>query len=209
MGFVPYPYCAVQGMNAAEEIILGNKNSEINPFRWSKVILNLLFLASYDTSRPWVFKVRIYGKIASNIFSYTDDQRVGANSGWECWLMLQWNRKHLSYLGAQAASRKGRPVGTAIGAWAGSMIRTSDEQVMGMILEEKWSKMRDILLQIKHELEAVYKIDPTKPMLDFKQLKRDRGFLVYTLRCYTGIYPYLKGLHAAIYVWRKNQDSEG
>ena len=73
MGFVPYPYCAVQGMHMAEEIISGNKDSEINPFWWSKVILNLPCSSSYDTNRPWVFKVRIDGKITLGIFSYTDD----------------------------------------------------------------------------------------------------------------------------------------
>ena len=65
-------------------------------------------------------------------------------------------------MGIHATLRKRRPVGTATGAWVGPVVHTSDEQVMVMIPEEKWSKMIEILLQIKHELEAAYKIDPKK-----------------------------------------------
>ena len=89
-----------------EEIIFDDKYFEDNLFWCSKVILNLLVSDSYDSSRPWMFKVRNIGKIALHILSYTEYHRATAFSGWEYWLALQWNGKTLSHLGIWAASRK-------------------------------------------------------------------------------------------------------
>ena len=45
--------------------------------------------------------------------------------------------------------------------------------------------------------------------LEFKQLERDRGFLVHITMTYLTVNPYLKGLHHYIDSWRPNRDLDG
>ena len=63
--------------------------------------------------------------------------------------------------------------------------------------------------RIYSELEGASKKCPPSPMLDFKQLKKDREFLIYALRIYSGVYPYLKTLHSTLDGWRWNIYMEG
>ena len=45
--------------------------------------------------------------------------------------------------------------------------------------------------------------------LDFKDLERERGFLVYLSRTYTSMVPYLKGIHLTLDSWRSGRDKDG
>ena len=45
--------------------------------------------------------------------------------------------------------------------------------------------------------------------MDFKNLERGRGFLVYLSRTYPSIVPYLKGIHLSIDSWRPHRDKAG
>ncbi len=46
-------------------------------------------------------------------------------------------------------------------------------------------------------------------MLDFKQLRLDRGFMVYVTQAYPGLKPYLKGFHLLLEMWQGDRDREG
>ena len=63
-------------------------------------------------------------------------------------------------------------------------------------------KGKAIVERIKDELLV-------KGKLDFKQLERDRGFLVYLSRTYRNLCPYLKGIHQILDFWRSGRDSDG
>jgi hypothetical protein len=82
MGLRSLPYQAVQAMTYAEEMILGDRQNEANPFRWECVWMNLPVQSNYDPSLPWVSKVRqghAVGDrkvIASDVFIYVDDVRI-------------------------------------------------------------------------------------------------------------------------------------
>lgn len=43
-------------------------------------------------------------------------------------------------------------------------------------------------------------------LLDYKQLERDRGFLVYLSRVYRNMCPCLKGVHQTFDSWRVGRD---
>ena len=89
MGLRTSPYQAVQGMLWAQEMIMGDRLSETNVFRWKGVQLNLPGSEGYDPSEPWVCKVRMDGVLASDIHIYVDDIRITAFSEDECWKASQ------------------------------------------------------------------------------------------------------------------------
>ena len=45
--------------------------------------------------------------------------------------------------------------------------------------------------------------------LDFKELKKDRGYLVYIARTYWSMVPYLKGIHQTLDSWRSGRNTDG
>ncbi len=44
---------------------------------------------------------------------------------------------------------------------------------------------------------------------DHKTLESHRGFMVYVVRTYPGMNPYLKGIHATLDSWRPGRDGDG
>lgn len=45
--------------------------------------------------------------------------------------------------------------------------------------------------------------------IEFKRLESERGFLIYALRGYPALKPYLKGFHATLDSWRSGRDDLG
>ena len=73
MGFGPSPYFVTKDMMVIEEALRGLRSDVKNVFRWLKVVLNLPGMKSYDSSRPWVYRVRSDGSLTADIFWYIDD----------------------------------------------------------------------------------------------------------------------------------------
>ena len=85
MGLKNSPVNSVQGVTVAKYHILGNPKEETNPFSWFAVISNLPGSEEYDSSLPWVMKVRRDGSPASSLAGYVDDFRVVARDEWAAW----------------------------------------------------------------------------------------------------------------------------
>ena len=49
------------------------------------MVLNLLGMLGYNPSRPWVFKVRLDGSIAVDLYFYIDDGRSTVSTVWDYW----------------------------------------------------------------------------------------------------------------------------
>jgi hypothetical protein len=84
MGFAASPYNSIRMALVAEEICQGDRHEEgfgidgqeLNPFQWSKVKLNLPGMRSYDPCKSWISKLRTDGRVACNLFTFVDDERV-------------------------------------------------------------------------------------------------------------------------------------
>ena len=48
MGFQLFPYIYVRGQTWIKEIILGDLKHKTNPFKWTRVVLNILSAEKYD-----------------------------------------------------------------------------------------------------------------------------------------------------------------
>ncbi len=111
-----------------------------------------------------------------------------------------------SYLGLQDALRKVRAANGSqwLGAWAGANVCIEEGiGVVVLISQEKWDWMKTICAHWLKELEV------NSPMLDYKRLQSDRGFMVYVTQAYPGLKPYLKGFHLSLEMWCGGRDEEG
>ncbi len=107
----------------------------------------------------------------------------------------------LCYLGIQDAPRKRRDSSRMAGAWAGSVIFTTDDNVMVLVTEEKWHKAKSQVQELKVRVQ--------EKMASRKRLQEIRGFLNYIATTYPILMSYLMGLHLTIDGWQKGRDHEG
>ena len=159
-------------------------------------------MKSYDPSRPWVYRVRSDGSLAADIFWYIDDGRPTAPTAWEGWKAARKACFTLIFHGLQDTGRKRTCSSRTPGEWTGTMVETINGRVMILVSLKKWEKGKDIVKRIQDELLV-------KGKLDFKQLERDRGFLVYLSRTYRNLCPYLKGIHQTLDSWHSGRDNDG
>ena len=202
MGLKSSPYNCVQGLMHLAEQILGDPDDANNPFKWKSVEMNLPGSESYDPSLPWVFKCRVDGMIACDIFIYVDDLRPTGPTKEDCWRATRRTAAILNTFGIQDATRKRRPPSQTPGAWAGSIVSTTGDEVRVEVAQDKWLKSKRYINWIIEHHDDVEGIP-------FKELERIRGFLVYTTRTYPAMVPYLKGIHLTLDGWRKHRDDEG
>jgi len=209
MGLRPSPYQAVQGALVAEELILGDHDDPTNIFRWDKVILNLPGAAGYDPSKAWVYKVRLKdGRVAADLVTYVDDQRVSAPTDLEGWRASRRVASINNYLGLQDAARKRRSPSQEPGAWSGSVIRTTNDEVSVLVSLEKWEKGQIYVSELRAMWEADEDADGRRRG-DRKRLETIRGFLQYLTKTYPSVTPYLKGIHLTVDGWRPDRDGDG
>jgi hypothetical protein len=202
MGFKPSPYCTTRAMRQIEPFLKGARDDPLNVFRWDKVILNLPGSIDYNPTKPWVYKVREDDVMAADLFTYCDDLRPTAPSEEECWDGAHQVCCRLTWFGIQDAPRKRRNSSQRPGAWAGSIIHTDQDCVTVLVSEAKWLKTKRWIAWMLKSLEA-------SEMIDFKELERCRGFLIYVSRTYKPFVPYLRGIHKTIDNWRPFRDADG
>lgn len=201
MGFRPSPYLATQQLLKANNYLMGDRREESNPFHWSKIVLNLPGDPDYDPTRDFVYKLHPSGDIANDKHTYIDDLRLTGRTLKELWRSCQMVASRLNHLGLQHAARKLRELMQDAGAWAGSVVHTS-EGVYLLVSLKRWEKTKFILDELSEELERTGE-------LDYQNLLSRRGFLIYVARTYISMKPYLKGFHQTIDSWRGNQGEDG
>ena len=205
MGLKSSPYQAVQAMLVAKEVIKGDRLDPNNAFRWDKVRLNLPGSRNYDPSISWVSKIRVEDNtVAADIFIYVDDAQITGPTEEECWAATRQAASRVNSLGIQEAARKRRWPSRKQGAWAGSIVETTEEGVFVTVSQEKWDKCRRYIGEIVREL-----VSSGDNTLEFKALERKQGFLIYVTRTYPAMVPYLKGMHQTLDSWRENRREDG
>jgi hypothetical protein len=204
MGFSPSPYNSIKMALVAEEVIRGDRFDTSNPFQWKIVKLNLPGTENYDPTGSWIIKMRDDGLIACELFTFVDDERVSGPTEELTWQAAHVMAARQAYLGIQDAARKAGKCSQQPRAWAGAVVHVDEDKgVCVLTSEEKWSKMKGIVLKWSDRLKAGV------TELDHKELLSDRGFMVYVTRAYPPLIPYMKGFHLTAEMWRGNRDAEG
>lgn len=203
MGLKISPYQTIKTFLHGEEFFLGFPKDDHNPFHYVEAKLNLPGLPGYCPGTSWFSLVRSDGELATILATYVDDERIHAETKLRAWEAAHQLSTRESYLGIQDAARKRRAPSQNAGAWAGSIVRTNNEEVGILVSEERWLKTRRL---VRHWLDKVRK---SPENLKVKDLLSDRGFLIYICRTYKAFTPYLKGLHLTIDGWRNDRDDDG
>jgi hypothetical protein len=202
MGFKPSPYLTTRSMRRIENFLKGKMDDPGNVFRWASVVLNLPGSSDYNPGKPWVYKIRLEGTMAGDLFIYIDDLRPTCPSEEECWAGSHQIGSRLTWLGIQDAPRKKRKASQRPGAWAGSVIHTDNDMVTILVSDSKWTKTKRLIRNLSEQLEK-------GNLLNHKELEKTRGFLIYVSRTYKPFVPYLRGVHKTIDSWRPHRDSDG
>jgi hypothetical protein len=155
MGLKSSPYQAVQAMLVAKEVVRGDWKDPKNAYRWDEVRMNLLGMHSYDPGLPWVSKIRLTdGTIAADLFVYVDDARITGATKDDCCTATCQAGSIFNSLGIQEAARKRRWPSRKPGAWAGSIVESTDQGVFVQVSDEKWDKCRRYIGEIIGELAS-------------------------------------------------------
>jgi hypothetical protein len=78
------------------------------------------------------------------------------------------------------------------GAWAGCIIWATPEGVFVLTSQEKWTKLKTMLQEIKEMLDK----DPAAMLR--KRLEQIRGFIMHVAQTYPFIASYMIGIHMTI-----------
>jgi hypothetical protein len=130
MGFAPSPYNSIKMAMIVEEVAKGDRRQvgkgkdgrDLNPFQWESVRLNLPGTRNYNPCVSWLSKRQKDSRIACDVFTFVDDERVTGPDEELTWQASHKLASAQSYLGIQDAARKARPCSKAPGAWAGLVV---------------------------------------------------------------------------------------
>ena len=106
VGIVPYHFFGNQQMIWGREFILWDKNNHNNPFQWQNVRSNMPPSKKYDPELPSVIKVRVYGNVENEPFSYIYDVRALGQCDRECWRSTRNFAFKYNYIGMQDTTIK-------------------------------------------------------------------------------------------------------
>ncbi len=207
MGMLPSPWVTTRLFAWAMEIIKGDRTEVLNPFHWSRVVLNCPGDPTYDPTMPRVYKWNDRLKaIAGDCKTFVDDLRsVGATKEM-CRAVTHRVETMMGYLGLQDATRKRRPDSQAPGEWTGTITRAIEGVGLFVTVSQtKWDRARKILAEIYDQFDD----DESLPELDLKDLEKKVGFLVHLAMAYPLMFPFLKGFYLTMNSWRPMRDDNG
>ena len=185
MGLRDLPYWSLQWQVRLKLVAYGDRRNPANPFHWDHVRLNLPGSPGYRADLPWVMKIRLDGNIAAEIFVYVDDGRAVGHSAELTWRAARCYAATCASLGVQDAARKRTSASRTPGPWAGTFTHTDQDQVCGMVSQEKWGKTQALIRELWVMLEW--------DSLPLQWLLEIRGFLIYVVRMYPWLTPTSKG----------------
>lgn len=125
MGLRDSPYRSIQHLIRVKYIAYGDRFKNSNPFHWKEVVYNLPGgTEGYDSSLPWIMKVRPDGNLASELYAYVDDGRATGHSLQACWAAVRRFASVCKRMGIHDAARKRTFPSLTPGPWAGTVTHT-------------------------------------------------------------------------------------
>ncbi len=135
-------------------------------------------------------KIRFDEHLTAEVFVYVDN-------GWPTgyyrdltWRAARAYGSGCSRQGVQDASRKQTSPAECQGPWAGTVTRTEGGLLVGMVSQKMWDKTKGLLKELTNIL--------TESPLPLQWLLEIQGFLMYVVRTYPWLNPYMKGMHLTI-----------
>ena len=206
MGLKDSPVRSIQLMTRVKLVAYGDRRVRTNPFHYARVVFNLPGTPGYRPDLPWVMKVRFDGHLACEVFVYVDDSRATGHCRWIAWKAIRRFPSVCTLHGIQIAERKSTFSSVEPASWAGTNTETSGGQVAATVSQKKWEKTKACVRQLAELVSAADEAAPPGSSeavrIPLKPLLSIMGFLIYVVRTYDWMTPYLKGLNNVINGWR-------
>ena len=185
--------------------------------------MNLPGTEGYDSTMPWIYKIRDNGDIATDLVRFVDDLRNTGATEQLAWEASTQIGKISSWYGQQDAPRKHRTPSRKPGAWAATVISTDDGKLEKYVTQEAWAKAQKRIRYLAYyagcdvdkatvdfSIERDLKIRPKEVgYLIHKVVEKYVGYLVHISATYDAIFPYLRGLYMTMNRWRPGRDEDG
>jgi hypothetical protein len=201
MGLRDSPYRSLQWQTRLKLEVYQDRRLRTNPFHWERVEMNLPGLTGYRANLPWVMKVRWDGELAAEVFVCVDDGRPTGPTEYLAWQAGRAYWTGCTRRGVQDASRKRTSPSQTPGPWAGTVMHMDGGRIRGTVSQEKWEKTKSLIAEMAAMVECDH--------LPLGRLLQIWGFLMYVVRTYPWINPYMKGLHLTINSWRPFRGADG
>ena len=153
MGLTDSPYWSIQPMIRLKMDAYGDKTNVANPFHWLTVRLNLPGKKGYRSDLPWVMKVRWDGRLACKVFLYVDNGRAMGFCQEICWAAAHRVAALCAKYGVKDKASKRTFPSHLPEPWAGTVSRTDQGEVIGLVSKEKWAKTRDLMRELSRMLQ--------------------------------------------------------
>ena len=201
MGLHNSPYWSLQWQVRLKFEVYGDRKNTANPFHWDWVEFNLPGSKGYRWDLPWIMKIRFDCHLAAEIFVYVNDDKPAGYCRDLTWQAAWVYGSGYSRRGIQDASRKRTSPTKSPGPWARMVTRTEGRSLVGMVSQERWDKTKGLLEELTDML--------TNGPLPLQRMLEIRGFLMYVVRTYPWLNPYMKGMHLTIDSWRAGWGEDG
>ena len=120
--------------------------------------------------------------------TFSDNGRTSSQDTKHAWQVLHQCTTIFQYLVLQIACRKIRPLPKKSAAWAGLAVCVSPTVIRKLVTQVKWDRAKHKLIGVREELNT-----SVDGWLNFKELERDKEFLIHIAVTYHPIVPHLKG----------------
>ena len=138
-------------------------------------------------------KITFDSHLAAEIFVYLDDGRPTGYFTDLTWQAARVYGSGCSRRGIQDTLRKQTSPTESPGPWARTVTRTEGGSLVGMVSQEKWDKTKGLLKELTNMI--------TNGPLPLQRMLEIRGFLMFVMRTYPWLNPYMKGMHLTIDSW--------
>jgi len=137
-------------------------------------------------------------RLACDFISYVDYVRSG---GKERLKARAASRRVASILNWLGSARKRSDPSQTPGPWAGSVVSLHEGVITISVTQDRWDKAKKIILWLQEVMAS-------SEGIKHKTLEHHQGFLVYLVRTYPMLNPYLKGIHLTLDSWRPYQGTD-
>ena len=113
------------------------------------MVLNLLRTKTYRSDLPWVMKIWRDGHLATELYIYVDDGPASVFCREICWAAARRFAALCSNYGVQDKASKRTFLTPTPGPWAGTVSRTDQREVEGLVSQKKWVKTKALIRELE------------------------------------------------------------
>ena len=177
MGLTDSPCRSIQTMIRLKMYVYGDKTDIANPFHWLTVQLNFPGKKGHRSDLPWMMKICWDGHLACEGFLYVDDGRATGFCREICWAAAWRVASLCTKYGVQDKAAKRTFLSHLPEPWAGTISRTDQGEVVGLVCKEKWAKTRGLVQELALMLnDASEKGQQGPPLVEAMQSPIGRWF---------------------------------